>query len=148
MDNTYMSKETQEKRFKELIQKAEALGYTLEYDKQLDPNKRSSLWNYRYIARLKINDDISIQLDVIGDVCVYIGEDKFKDKSNSGRVGKELSAYYKSDSELYDAINSGVVELIDNNWYEYNDSNISKVKPNEVENNNGAYLLFYKLKSN
>ena len=45
MDNTYMSKETQEKRFQELIQKAEALGYTLEYDKQLDPNKRSSLWN-------------------------------------------------------------------------------------------------------
>ena len=37
---------------------------------------------------------------------------------------------------------------IDNNWYEYNDSNISKVKPSEVENNNGAYLLFYKLKSN
>ena len=110
MDNTYMSKETQEKRFKELIQKAEALGYTLEYDKQLDPNKRSSLWNYRYIARLKINDDISIQLDVIGDVCV--------DKSNSGRVGEELSAYYKSDSELYDAVKSGIVELVDNNWYE------------------------------
>ena len=118
MDNTYMSKETQEKRFQELIQKAEALGYTLEYDKQLDPNKRSSLWNYGYIAHLKINDDISIQLDVIGDVCVYIGEDKFKDKSNSGRVGEELSAYYKSDSELYDAINSGAVELINNNWYE------------------------------
>ena len=62
MDNTYMSKETQEKRFQELIQKAEALGYTLEYDKQLDPNKRSSLWNYRYIAHLKINDDISIHI--------------------------------------------------------------------------------------
>ena len=45
-------------------------------------------------------------------------EDKFKDKSNSGRIGEELSAYYKSDSELYDALNSGVVELIDNNWYE------------------------------
>jgi hypothetical protein len=113
-----MSKETQEERFQELIKKAEALGYTLEYDKQLDPNKRSSLWNYRYIAHLKINEDISIQLDVIGDVSVYINEDKFKDKSNSGRVGEELSAHYKSDSELYDAINSGVVELIDNNWYE------------------------------
>ena len=118
MNNTFMSKETQEKRFQELIQKAKALGYTLEYDTQLDPNKRSSLWNYRYIAHLKINDDINIQLDVIGDVCVYIGEDKFKDKSNSGRVGEELSAYYNSDSELYDAVNSGVVELIDNNWYE------------------------------
>ena len=69
MNNAYMSKETQEKRFQELIQKAKASGYTLEYDKQLDPNKRSSLWNYRYIAHLKINDDISIQLDVIGDVC-------------------------------------------------------------------------------
>lgn len=118
MNNTFMLKEEQEKRFQDLIKRAKDFGYTLKYDKQLDPNKRSSLWNYGYIAHLKINDDINIQLDVIGDVCVYIGEDKFKDKSNSGRVGEELSSYYKSDSELYDAVNSGVVELINNNWYE------------------------------
>ena len=118
MSNTYISRETQEKRFQELTKKAKSLGYTLKYDAQLEPNKRSSLWNYGYIAILKINEHISLELDVIGDVTVYIGNEKFKDKANSGRVGRELSCLYNSDSQLYDAINNGSVELIDNNWYE------------------------------
>lgn len=118
MSNTYISKETQEKKFQELAKKANDLGYFLEYDTQLEPNQRSSLWNYGYIASLKINECISIRLDVIGDVAVYIENEKFEDKSNSGRVGRELSRIYNSDAQLYDAINSGFVELIDNNWYE------------------------------
>lgn len=118
MSNTYISKETQEKRFQELAKKANDLGYFLEYDTQLEPNQRSSLWNYGYIASLKINEYISIRLDVIGDVAVCIENEKFEDKSNSGRVGRELSHIYNSDAQLYDAINSGFVELIDNNWYE------------------------------
>ena len=43
----------------------------------------------------------------------------FKDKANAGRMCRELiSAEYKNDDELWEAIDEGEIYIDANNWYE------------------------------
>ena len=58
----------------------------------------------------------------MGDVCMDIDNDTFKDKASTGRVGWELrTSGFNTDEELYaelDKGDDGRLYIDSNNWYE------------------------------
>lgn len=117
-----LTEEQYDKKIEELKVSAKEKGYNLEVYVSKDYiNKRSSLWHGGAIARFiqNKNPDFCIDIDAFGDVCIDIDGETFKDKSNGGRIGGELSsAGYINDQQLYEAIDNETLYLDANNWYE------------------------------
>ena len=128
----YLTKDQYERKVDALKRAAEKVGYSLEIHVPEEYiNRRSSLWHGGSIATLVkrnilvthgdeiVEEPLEINIDAIGDVCLEIDGEMFKDKANTGRLcGELISAGYKTDDELSAAIDEDKIYIDANNWYE------------------------------
>ena len=128
----FLTNEQYKHKVEALKKAAKKVGYTLEIHVSEDYiNRRSSLWHGGLVATLSKNniliphgheiveEPLEINIDAIGDVCLEIDGEMFKDKANTGRMCGELtSAGYKNDDELLEAIDKDKIYIDANNWYE------------------------------
>ena len=128
----FLTNEQYKHKVEALKKAAEKVGYTLEIHVSEDYiNRRSSLWHGGSIATLSkknilvsrgneiVEEPLEISIDAIGDVCLEINNEMFKDKANIGRMrGELISAGYKNDDDLWEAIDKGEIYIDASNWYE------------------------------
>ena len=132
----YLTREQYENRVEALKREAQKIGYLLEiFVSDKDKNRRSSLWHGGGVARLiKIKNLVTegreivekpliINIDAIGDICLEINGETFKDKANTGRMcGELISVGYEEDDQLSEAIDNNEIYVDANNWYEISGS--------------------------
>ena len=86
------------------------------------------LWYGGYLATVKVSDELSIELNIYGDVYADLFTPKgehlvhVKDKGNTGRFGDEMRSYIKDDKVLQKVIKKNLLTLDYGNWVEYDGS--------------------------
>lgn len=124
-----MNKKEYQKKCKELFHKAESLGVELLFHPEcFDYRRLNCLWYGGYLATVKVSDELSIELNIYGDVYADLFTPKgehlvhVKDKGNTGRFGDEMHSYIKDDKVLQKVIKKNLLTLDYGNWVEYDGS--------------------------
>ena len=121
-----MNRRSYKKKCKALFKKAKELCVILEYNPEdFDYQRLDCLWYGGVFAIVKVSEMLAIELRIEGDVrACFIDRNgdviaSVKDKNNCGAFADEMRAYFKTDKQLYAAIDSDKLKLGNNNWIEY-----------------------------
>lgn len=121
-----MNKRRYKAKCRALFEKAKALGLELEFCPQAYGNNRlNCLWCGGNIAKVKVSEDLSIDICAYGDVYADLYDRKgtpiahVKDKINNAVFADVMRPYLKNDTDLKRAIKRGRLKVDYNNWIEY-----------------------------
>lgn len=121
-----MNKRSYKKKCDALFAKAKHLGLELDFAPELyDCQRLDCIWYGGVLAYIKVSETFGIQLQVEGDVRAYLNDKNgdtiasVKDRNNWGGFSNEMVPFLKSDKQLFAAIKRERLELVENNWIEY-----------------------------
>lgn len=122
-----MNKQEYETKCKMLFEKAKAKGVELFFSpEKFDHKKLACLWYGGHLASVKVSDELSIVIEIKGDVYATLLDNDFlteiaevRDKGNCGRFLKKMAPFIKDDEQLSYLIEYGRLEIRYNNWIEY-----------------------------
>lgn len=121
-----MNKRKYKKKCKALFKKAKELNVILEFNpEEFDCHRLDCIWYGGTIAMINVSDTFAIQLRAEGDVRACLTDRNgdviasVKDKNNCGAFADEMRTYFKTDKQLYAAMDNESLTLGNNNWIEY-----------------------------
>ncbi len=121
-----MTKSKYLRKCNKLFRKAKRNGVTLDFNPySFNPNRLNCLWHGGHIATVKVSKGLEIDIAAIGDVIARLYDENgvmiasSKDKSNQGAFESNMIQYIKDDNALVLAEGKGLLELLNNNWIEY-----------------------------
>lgn len=122
-----MNKRAYQSKCKKLFKKAQDKGLELSFSPENFDHKRlNCLWYGGCVASIKVSDDLSVGIEINGDVYIALLDAKLstdiaevRDKGNGGRFYSEMAPFIQNDAHLARLIDSGRLVIENNNWIEY-----------------------------
>ena len=92
-----MTKRKYKNKCRKLFDKAKALGVELDFSpRQFDPKKLNCLWHGGWYAYIKLNEELDVEIGVMGDVCATLFDSSgeriayVKDRNNDGAFSEYM----------------------------------------------------------
>ena len=121
-----MNKRNYKKKCNALFKKAKELNLILEFNPEnFDCHRLDCIWYGGTVAIVKITDTFAVQLRAEGDVRACLTDKNgdviasVTDKNNCGDFANEMRTHFKTDKQLYAAMDNESLILDNNNWIEY-----------------------------
>lgn len=91
----------------------------IKWFERLTEDRVDSVWYGGEIAEVTYGR-FKCSIEAVGDVAIVINDEYYKDKNNTGYVGRVLidDLGIKSDEELRELEDEGKLEWLNNNWFE------------------------------